>query len=55
MQQNPEQDLATRPDFAVEPLEELDAPGFMDGLGTGITIVGGGAAILEAAGVIALT
>ncbi|MEU3371264.1 hypothetical protein ACFYM2_26040 [Streptomyces sp. NPDC006711] len=36
-------------DFAVEAMEELDAPGFMDGFAAGVGIVGG------IAGAVALT
>ncbi|MFB1048014.1 daptide-type RiPP [Streptomyces chrestomyceticus] len=47
MQQIQEADhtVESAPEFWVEPLEELDAPGFMDGFAAGFGIVAGGVAL----------
>jgi hypothetical protein len=47
-----ELDLA---DFSVEPMEDLDAPGFMDGFTWGTGTVATAVGVLEIAGVISLT
>lgn len=47
-----QQDMA---DFSVEPMEDLDAPGFMDGFTWGAGTVATAVGVLEVAGVITLT
>ncbi|WJV47445.1 hypothetical protein [Streptomyces flavofungini] len=49
MEQQLTSPLATAGDFAVEQMEELAAPGFMDGFAAGVGIAGG------IAGAVALT